>query len=115
MVIYYHIFMDLTVRHSPHPRLTRPRGACEPAVVVDPAAGHDVEELVFARSRRVRIVERVDHAEILRLLKRGKSIAEISRALNVAYNCSAMKRKLGVSSMAELDGREAKVLDASEV
>jgi Bacterial regulatory proteins, luxR family len=112
--------MDLTVRHSPHPRLTRPRGACEPAVVVDPAAGHDVEELVFARSRRVRIVERVDHAEILRLLKRGESIAEISRALNVAYktvanNCSAMKRKLGVSSMAELDGREAKVLDASEV
>ena len=56
----------------------------------------------------------------LQSLSEGKSIAEISRALNVAYktvanNCSAMKRKLGVSSMAELDGREAKVLDASEV
>ena len=55
-------FLD-ALRHSADPRLARARGAGEPAVVIDPAAGHDVEELRLARPRRLGIAKRVDHAD----------------------------------------------------
>ena len=39
-------FLD-AFRHPAHPRLARAKGAGEPTVVIDAAAGHDVEELRF--------------------------------------------------------------------
>ena len=55
-------FLD-AFRHAAHPRFTRAGGAGEPAVVVDAAAGHDVEELRLPRSRRFGIAKRIDHAD----------------------------------------------------
>ena len=55
-------FLD-ALRHPAHPRFTRAGGAGEPTVVVDAAAGHDVEELGLARPRRLGVGKRIDHAD----------------------------------------------------
>ena len=51
--------------HTAHPRLARTGGARKPAVVVNSAAGHDVEELRLRVPRGLCVGKGVDHADAI--------------------------------------------------